>query len=179
MTAAFLIVTAALTTGAPRPQAQAPVPTPPTPATAPRSAPDRPDDRLPAAAAAPVTVEGCVAAENDVPGRAANAAEQVGIRQDFILTSAKVVKGTAPAAAAANPSDGVISRALQPMFEIGGLRAEQLQSHVGRRVRIVGTFENTGPRDPDASRNDELVELNGSTIVQIPGACPALPRKSE
>jgi len=27
--------------------------------------------------------------------------------------------------------------------------------------------------------NDDLVELTGTTIVQVQGACPALPRKSE
>jgi hypothetical protein len=174
MTAAFLILTA-LVTGAPRAQAQAPSPAPePAAAPAPRPSSDLPNG---AAAAPLVTVEGCVAAEDDVPHRHANAAERVGIAEDFILTSAKVLDGTAPAATA-DASGGVISNALQPMYEIGGLSTEQLKTHVGRRVRIQGTFASTERRDPGAPVNDDLVELNGTTIMQVQGACPALPRKS-
>jgi len=177
MTAAFLILTAALATGTPGQQAQVPAPAP-SPATAPTPSPDLPDDRLPAAAAPAVTVEGCVAAEADVPGRQPNLAERAGLSEDFILTNAKVVKGSAPAAATADTSGGVISQALRPMFELGGLSGEQLKSHVGRRVRIEGTFDNTH-REAPAPVNDDLVELTGTTIVQVQGACPALPRKSE
>ena len=34
--------------------------------------------------------------EDDVPGRKANVAEKVGIGNDYILTSTKIVKGAAP-----------------------------------------------------------------------------------
>jgi hypothetical protein len=179
MTAAFLILTAALATGTPGQQAQAPAPVPvPTAATSPKPSADLPDDRLPTAAAPAVTVEGCVAAEDDVPGRQPNIAERAGLAEDFILTNAKVVKGSAPAAATADASGGVVSNALRPMFEIGGLSRDQLKTHAGRRVRIEGTFDDTR-HDVATPLNDDLVQLTGTTIVQIQGACPALPRKSE
>ena len=54
-------------------------------------------------AAVPVTVEGCLMREPDVPGRKANVAEKVGIGEDFILTSTKMVKGMAPGACPLRP----------------------------------------------------------------------------
>jgi hypothetical protein len=173
MTAAFLILTAALVTGVPGQQAQAPLPAP-----APKPSSDLPDDRVPAAGPL-VTVEGCVADENEIPGRQANLAERAGIAEDFILTNANVIKGTAPSTATDDTSGGVVSKALRPMFEIGGLSSQQLKTHLGHRVRIEGTFGNVGRPDGGAPLNDDLVELNGTTIVQVPGACTAVPRKSE
>ena len=116
-----------------------------------------------------VTVEGCVATENEIPGRKENLAERAGLSEDFILVNAKVVKGRAPAAAK-DDTGGVVSNALRPMYEIGGLTDEQLKVHVGRRVRIDGTFSNLA-RDAAAPKNDDLVELNATTIRQVPGTC--------
>ena len=153
MTAAFLILTAALAGGASRPQAQAP-------------------------AAPAVTVEGCVAAQDDIPGGQAHTAERPGVAEDFILTNAKVVKGSAPTPASGDTSGGVISNALRPMFAIGGLSSDQIKSHAGHRVRIEGTFDDIR-RDPAAATDGDVVQLTGTTILQIQGACPALPRKSD
>jgi hypothetical protein len=165
MTAQFLILAAALTTGALA--AQAPTPKP-----------DTTDDRLAPTAAAPmVTVEGCVATENEIPGRKANVAERAGLAEDYILTSAKMIKGQAPAAATTDQSGGVVSNALRPMYEIGGLSGDQLKSHVGHRVRIDGTFGNVGRTEPGAPLNDALVQLTGTSIRMVPGACA--PKKSE
>lgn len=169
MTASFLILTAALTTGALAAQVPAPAPKPSS---------NLPDDRIPAAAASPVTVEGCIAIESEIPGRKPNVAEQAGIAEDYILTQAKVVKGTAPAAATTDTTGGVVSNALRPMYEIGGLSDDQLKAHVGHRVSIDGTFANVGRSEGAAPLNDDLVELTGTSIRTVPGACTA-PKKSE
>jgi hypothetical protein len=167
MTAQFLILAAALTTGALA--AQAPTPKPPA---------DTTDDRLAPTAAAPmVTVEGCVATENEIPGRKANIAERAGISEDYVLTNAKMIKGEAPVAATTDQSGGVVSNALRPMYEIGGLNGEQIKSHVGHRVRIDGSFGNIGRAEPAAPLNDDLVQLTGTSIRMVPGACA--PKKSE
>jgi hypothetical protein len=165
MNAHLLILAAALTTGARAAQAPTPKPSADTP------------DRLPAAAAvAAVTVEGCVATENEIPGRKANVAERAGISEDYVLTNAKMIKGQAPAAATTDQSGGVVSNALRPMYEIGGLSGEQLKSHVGHRVRIDGSFGHVGRAEP-APLNDDLIELTGTSIRMVPGACT--PKKSE
>jgi hypothetical protein len=145
MTAEFLFLTVALATGAPAAQDPTPAPKP------------------------VVVVEGCVATENEIPGRKENLAERAGLAEDFILVNAKVVKGHAPAAAR-DDSGGVVSAGLRPMYEIGGLTDEQLKIHVGRRVRIEGSFGNLD-RGASPPKNEDLVELNATTIRQIPGTC--------
>jgi hypothetical protein len=49
-----------------------------------------------ASAAGSVTVEGCLKREADVPGGKPNVSERAGIGEDFLLTSAKVIKGDPP-----------------------------------------------------------------------------------
>ena len=122
-----------------------------------------------------VVVDGCVAAEHEIPGREPNIAERAGAGEDYILTNAVMVKGKPPAEL---PDDtgGPVSNALRPMYELGGLTDDQLKPHLGHRVRIEGTFTNTN-RDPHSGPlNDDLVELTGTSIRQVPGSCP--PRKS-
>ena len=121
-----------------------------------------------------VTVEGCVATEAEIPGRSPNVAERAGLDQDFILTTAKVVRGKAPAVPG-DTSGGLVSSALRPMYEIGGLTDEQLKVHVGRRVRIEGRFDNLDSERPSDPKNDDLIELNATTIRQVPGDC-SVPR---
>jgi hypothetical protein len=122
-----------------------------------------------------VVVDGCVAAENEIPGRTPNVAERAGVGEDYILTNAVMVKGKPPVEL---PDDtgGAVSNALRPMYELGGLTGDQLKPHLGHRVRIEGTFTNTN-RDPHSGPlNDDLVELTGTSIRQVPGSC--LPKKS-
>jgi hypothetical protein len=133
----------------------------------PASTPPRPssnasDDRLATLAPpASAVVEGCVT-RREVHGRPSNAGEPGGRDNQFVLTAAKVLKGTAPASAAA----GAVT------FGIDGLTDEQLTLHVGRRVHIDGTFgsidRGATPADPNRG---ELLELTASTIRQVPGAC--------
>jgi hypothetical protein len=128
--------------------------------------PDKPSTQ----AAQSVTVEGCVMREADVPGRKPSLPERAGISEDFILTSTKMVKGSAPASA--KPGTPVGTAGTQVMYKIEGVDRDKLKEHAGRRVQIDGTFENLDAK-PGASTSDELVEIRGTTIRQVAGDCPA------
>jgi pyruvate-formate lyase-activating enzyme len=107
--------------------------------------------------------------EADVPGRKPNVAERAGVTEDYILTSAKVVKGSAPrtSASAAKPGEAPIGTSgAQAMFDVKGFDEEKLKDNVGRRVQIEGTFGNV-----DSAQGDDLVELRGTVIRQVSGDC--------
>jgi hypothetical protein len=111
------------------------------------------------------TVEGCLMREADVPGRKPNVVERAGVAEDYILTAAKVVKGAAPS--------GVGARG---MFEIEGISEDQLKQHVGKRVQIVGSFQNVDRAQATPERAtpaDDLPEVRGTTIRAVSGECPA------
>jgi hypothetical protein len=125
-----------------------------------------------------VTVEGCLMREADVPGRAPNVAERAGLGEDYILTSTKIIKGSAPShaggAKAGEPTGTAGTRAM--MYEVEGIADEQLKQHVGQRVQIDGSFENVdrAQKPPESGTPaDDLVELRGTTIRKVAGQCPA------
>jgi hypothetical protein len=135
----------------------------------PKPSSNTPDDRLATPAVpAKVSVDGCVATGAEA-GRKADLREKTGLDEHFVLTAAKVVKGKGPLVATAAP--GAVNGS---MFKISGLTDEQLKLHVGRRVRIEGSFGNLEqPSAPaDAAPQDNLIELNVATIRQVPGDCP-------
>jgi hypothetical protein len=111
-----------------------------------------------------VVVEGCVVTEREVKGHASDVGDFTGINEHFVLTAAKVIKGTATAAAGAATAPAI--------YRIDGLTDEQLEVHVGRRVRIDGTFGNVDrgatPADP---KKADFLELSAATIRQVPGDC--------
>ena len=130
--------------------------------------PDQPSTQ----AAQSVTVEGCVMREADVPGRKPSLPERAGISEDFILTSPKMVKGSAPATA--KPGNTPVGTAgTQAMYKIEGVDRDKLKEHAGRRVQIEGAFEHLDRAKPGASTSDDLVEIRGTTIRQVAGDCPA------
>lgn len=136
--------------------AAAQTPTPQEPAPQVPASQDARQDQMP-------TVEGCLMREADVPGRKPNVAEQAGITEDYILTNAKVVKGPKASAGAT-------------MFEVEGIDDEDLKQHVGRRVQIVGSFENVDRSQATPERAtpaDDLVELRGTSIRAVAGECPS------
>ena len=127
---------------------------------------------------APVTVEGCLMREEDVAGRKPNVAERAGVSEDFILTQTKMIKGSAPSAAAQPKAGAPVgtsgSRGAAQMFEVDGISSADLKQHAGHRVQIVGTFENTdNAAKPPESKTpaDDLVELRGTSIKQVAGEC--------
>lgn len=127
-------------------------------------------------------MEGCVTREADIPGRRPNVAERAGITEDFVLTNARVIKGSAPAtgspaAGAATPgttpgSAGVAGQGT--MFEIEGLDGDQRKQHLNRRVQLEGAFENVGGNATQASPRptDDLVEIRATSIRPVAGDCP-------
>lgn len=140
-----------------------------------------------------VTVQGCLMREADVPGLEPNVVERAGVTEDFVVTNAKVVKGSAPESRRGSASSNT-------MFAIEGLSEDQLEANLNRRVEIDGTIdEDSGmtrdtsrapvpPRpdptkpesDPDsrgmksttANTAGDLVELQAKTIRTVPGDCP-------
>jgi hypothetical protein len=129
----------------------------------PRPSSNAPDDRLATLAPpAPVAVEGCVATEREIKGRPSDVGERTGLNNHFVLTAAKVLKGRAPTADAA----GTLTYAIE------GLTDEQLSVHVGRRVRIEGTFGSVDrAATPTDAKDAALPELTATTIRQVPGDC--------
>jgi hypothetical protein len=159
MSAQILFLTAMLAASAPLGQ---PTSARPEPSSNPSG--DRP---APAAIPPAVTVDGCVATESEIPGRKVSLGERVRLNRHFLLFHSKVVKGKAPASPPASGGAAAYGR----LYKISGLTDEQLKIHVGRRVRIEGSFgdlEEASAADPDPS---ELVELNVTTIRQVPGDC--------
>lgn len=123
-----------------------------------------------------VTVEGCVMREADVPGRKPNVAERAGITEDYILTDARMIKGSAPQAAAQMPGGAQTgtSGSQGAMYEIEGLDEARLKQHVGHRVQLDGTFENIDRARATPERStpaDDLVEIRATAIRQVAGAC--------
>lgn len=142
-----------------------------------------------------VTVQGCLMREADVPGLKPNIVERAGVTEDFVITSAKVIKGSAPA--------GGSSRSTGPdaMFEVEGLSENQLEPNLNRRVEIDGTLADakdmtrgdttrapvppkpdpttpeptpnpTGMKAPPSNSAADLVQLQAKTIRTVPGDCP-------
>jgi hypothetical protein len=122
---------------------------------------------------AAATVEGCLMREQDVPGRKPNVAERAGVLDDYILTNAKVVKGSAPAAAQARPGEptGTAGTVSAPMFDVKGIDDKQLKEFAGKRVQIDGTFADVD-KSPTAGPTKDLVDIRGTAIRAASGECP-------
>lgn len=163
---------------------------PPTPQTPTAQAQPRTADRM--GTGKTVTVQGCLMREADVPGLAPNVAERAGITEDFVLTSARITKGSDTASGSARSTESKPA-----MFEVEGLSKDQLQSHLNKRVEIDGTIDPDQaarrdttrapvPPKPDptmpaprpdgmktpASSAGDLIELQAKTIRPVPGDCP-------
>jgi len=147
----FLVATLAAV-GAP----QQPSSTPPKPSS--NASDDRKATLRPPA---PVVVEGCVETGREVKGHASDLGELTGLNDHFVLTAAKVIKGTAPVVAAATAAPAI--------YRIDGFTDEQLTVHVGHRVRVDGTFDSGAP--PADPKEAGFLELAASTIRQVPGDC--------
>jgi hypothetical protein len=110
-----------------------------------------------------VTIEGCLVHEADIPGRIPKVPESAGVTGDYVLTRAKVIKGTSPAT-------------LTGMYDVDDIDAGQLASYVGQRVQIDGWFDDLDRAVSPAGRSraeDDLVEIRGSAIRAIAKDCAA------
>ena len=126
------------------------------------------------------TVEGCLMRQQDVPGHKSNlaekTAEKTGMMEDYVLTNAKVVKGTAPSAAMpqarSGEPTGTSGTLSEPMFDVKGIDDARLKPYIGKRVQIDGTFADLD-RSATAKPTEDLVDIKGVTIRQASGECPA------
>jgi hypothetical protein len=122
-----------------------------------------------------VTVEGCLMREQDVPGRKPNVAERAGVLEDYILASAKMIKGSAPQGSRepAKPGEPTgTSGKLSPMYDVKGIDDEKLKPLVGKRVQIDGTFADV-TKSPTPGGTEDLVDIRGTAIRPASGECPS------
>ena len=128
-----------------------------------------------AASAAAVTIEGCLVREQDVPGRKPNIVERQGVMEDYILTSTKIVKGSAPTASTRGdqPTGTAGTAAGSRMYQVKGIDDAKLQALVGKRVQVEGTLADLDePATPSAGAED-LADIDSSSIRQVSGECPS------
>src|SRR5262245_44796157 len=128
----------------------------------------QPPPQTTGAAAAPggsATIEGCLMKESDVrkgaAGGAGTVVEKATGTEDYILSAAKVLKGTAPASAAsagapATPT-GTSGAVTALMFDVRGLDQDKLKPFEGKRVEIDGTFADA-TRSATAGATQDLVD---------------------
>ena len=108
-----------------------------------------------------VTLEGCLVREADVQGRWPKNTENAGVTGDYVLTRAKVIKGTAPAS-------------LTGMYDVDDIDPGLLESFAGQRVQIDGWFDELDRAANPAGRgraDDDLVEIRGSAVRAIAKDC--------
>jgi hypothetical protein len=124
---------------------------------------------------ASVTVEGCVMREVDVPNRRPpeNMKAQAEADGDYVLTSTKIISGTAPSAPARSAGEGAAGAAAGLMYDIEGIPKDQLEKHVGKRVQIDGAFDHLDNAKLPVTFVNDLVEIKGTALRSVPGACPA------
>ncbi len=169
----ILMLAASVGAQNPPPNVQNPAQNPPPGIQNPPQNPPRPAAPAAKDSASMATVEGCLVREADVAGRKPNVAERAGITEDYIVTSAKVVKGSAPggSAQAAKPGETPVGTSgAQAMFEVTGINESELKDNLGRRVQIEGTFENL-----DRGPADDLVKIRGTVIRPVSGECSPKP----
>lgn len=121
-----------------------------------------------------VTVEGCVVKEVDVPSRRPpeNVRAQAEADDDYVLMSTKMITGTAPSGMAAKPGAGPAGASADLMYDIEGIGKDQLRKQAGKRVQIDGVFDHVENAKLPVSFATDLVELKGTTMRSVPGACP-------
>jgi hypothetical protein len=108
-----------------------------------------------------VTLEGCLAREADIEGRLPKIPESNGVTGDFVLTRAKVIKGTAPVS-------------LTGAYDVDDIDAGLLESFVGQRVQIDGWFDELDRAANPTGRgraHDDLVEIRGNAVRAIAKDC--------
>jgi hypothetical protein len=108
-----------------------------------------------------VTLEGCLVREGDLEGRVAKTPAGAGVTGDYVLTRAKVIKGTAPAS-------------LTGTYDVDDLDPGLLASYVGQRVQIDGWFDELDRAANPTGRggaHDNLAEIRGSAVRAIAKDC--------
>jgi hypothetical protein len=146
------------------------------------------------------TVVGCVYREKDVPGRAPNVAERVGILEDYILvetsaftgataTGGASTSGATSSSGAGRPGAAATSGASGAMYKLEFADDDRLQALVGKRVEAVGRVDAESGDSPAAAPGTkttttdkvigrdrvDLAEFEITSIKEVAGSCPAMP----
>jgi hypothetical protein len=134
---------------------------------------------------ASTTIIGCVYQEKDVPGRAPNVAEQVGILEDYILAEITPAEAARPTGTSGSAVPTTYS-----MYKLERVADSVLKAMVGKRVEVTGRVEaeaNDASGQPPASaqtdKSDRIIgrdrvdlpEFEVASIRAIEGSCPARP----
>lgn len=140
----------------------------------------------PAAAAQPpasMTLVGCLAREQDVPGRQPNVAERAGILEDYILTSAAPADQQSPSATprATGTSGSVTSSNISAMYKVEGIPDDRLKELVGKKVEVTGHIDAGEQREARGTSgsvtpatptpNEHMPEFEATAIREVPGSC--------
>ncbi|HEX7798582.1 MAG TPA: hypothetical protein VF456_29660 [Vicinamibacterales bacterium] len=129
------------------------------------------------------TITGCVYQEKDVPGRAPNPAERIGILEDYILAEITPAEAAKPAGTTGVPKT-------YSMYKLEKAAGKELKAMVGKRVEVTGRIDaeakdTTG--QPSASTQTtktdriighdriDLAKFEVSSIRAVSGSCPAKP----
>jgi hypothetical protein len=131
-----------------------------------------------AAADQPITVTGCLTAEQNAAANP-NAGARAGATDKFILTSVKMASGST--------TSGI---GLAPRYQVDGLAAAELQKHLNHQVEITGTLTtgnamgnrgrapetNPGAEKrqgtPQSTANADLPQLQATSLKMVSATCP-------
>jgi hypothetical protein len=124
-----------------------------------------------------VRIEGCVFKEIDAPGRKVpdDVRSRVETDDDYVLANPKMIQGSAPPAAAAEPqptgTSGTASSSM--MYKVKDIGKAKLKDEVGHRVQIDGVLQHVDRAGKPLTFAFDLVELRGTTMRRVEGECPA------
>ena len=134
------------------------------------------------------TITGCVYQEKDVPGRAPDPAERVGVLEDYILAEISPAEAAKPTGTSGSTRPTTFS-----MCKLEKAADSQLKAMVGKRVEVTGKVDaekgdTTGqpPASAQTNKTDQVVghdridlpEFEVASIRAISGSCPAKPSMS-
>lgn len=138
-----------------------------------------------ASAQSQTTLVGCVYEEKNIPSRAPNPAERIGIGEDYILAEISPAEAAKPT----GTSGGSIPTTYS-MYKLEKTADSQLKSFVGKRVEVVGKLDaesgdltGAAPASAETNKVDKIVghdrvdlpEFEVTSIKAIAGTCPARP----
>lgn len=136
--------------------------------------------------ASATTLTGCVYQEKDVPGRAPNAAERVGIMEDYILAELSPAEAARPTGTSGT---GAVPTTYS-MYKLEHAKDSELKAMVGKRVEVTGKVDaEAGDSAGQPSANNQtsktdrvigrdkidLPEFEVASIRAVAGSCPATP----
>jgi hypothetical protein len=137
---------------------QTPSPNPAAPPQAGRPATDT--QRATGNADQAITITGCLKEEKDVPELKPNAAEKVGVSDDYVLTNVKIAAGSA-----------VSGIGVGTMYEVEGISEAELKKHVGHQVELMGRIAQ--PMTGTTPSATDAPDFNATSLKMVAATCSA------